>query len=38
MFLEDNLISWSFKRQPVISHSSAEDEYQVVANGMAEAR
>jgi hypothetical protein len=37
MFLSDNLISWSSKRQNVVSHSSAEAEYRVVANGMAEA-
>jgi hypothetical protein len=37
MFLSDNLVSWSSKRQNVISHSSAEAEYRAVANGMAEA-
>jgi hypothetical protein len=37
MFLEDNLVSWSAKRQTVISRSSAEAEYRAVANGVAEA-
>jgi hypothetical protein len=36
VFLGDNLISWSAKRQTVISRSSAEAKYRVVANGMAE--
>jgi hypothetical protein len=37
MFLGDNLVSWSSKCQPVVSRSSAETEYHVVANGVAEA-
>jgi hypothetical protein len=37
IFLGGNLVSWSSKRQPVVSHSSAEAEYRAVANGMAEA-
>jgi hypothetical protein len=37
VFLGNNLISWSLKRQNVISHSSAEAEYRAVANGVAEA-
>jgi hypothetical protein len=37
MFLGTNLISWSSKRQNVISHLSVEDEYQAVANGVVEA-
>ena len=37
MFLGDNLISWSSKRQNTVSRSSAEAKYRVVANGVAEA-
>jgi hypothetical protein len=37
VFLGDNLVSWSAKRQTVVSRSSAEVEYCAVANGVAEA-
>jgi hypothetical protein len=37
MFLGDNLVSWSSKRQNTVSRSSAEAEYRVVSNGVAEA-
>jgi hypothetical protein len=37
VFLRDNLVSWSVKRQTVISRSSAEVEYRAAANGVAEA-
>lgn len=37
LYLGDNLISWSAKRQPTISRSSAEAEYKGVANAVAEA-
>ncbi|XP_021757449.1 uncharacterized protein LOC110722489 [Chenopodium quinoa] len=36
VFLGDNLISWSAKRQPTVSKSSAEAEYRGVANVVAE--
>jgi hypothetical protein len=37
VFLDDNLISWSSKRQTIVSHSSVEAEYyHTVANGVAE--
>jgi hypothetical protein len=36
VFLGDNLVSWSAKRQTVVSRSSAEAEYHAVANGVAE--
>jgi hypothetical protein len=37
VFLGGNLVSWMAKRQMVVSRSSAEAEYRVVANGVAEA-
>ncbi|XP_050916213.1 uncharacterized mitochondrial protein AtMg00810-like [Lathyrus oleraceus] len=36
VFLGDNLISWSSKRQPTLSHSSGEAEYRGVANVVSE--
>ncbi|GJV27335.1 ribonuclease H-like domain-containing protein [Tanacetum coccineum] len=37
VFLGNNLVSWSSKRQPTLSRSSAEVEYRGVANAVAEA-
>jgi hypothetical protein len=37
IFLGDNLVSWSSKRQNTVSRSSDEVEYRAVANGVAEA-
>jgi hypothetical protein len=37
VFLGDNLISWSSKRQNIISRSSADAEYHVVTNSVAKA-
>lgn len=36
VYLEDNLISWSSKRQQTVSRSNAEAEYRGVANTLAE--
>ncbi|XP_071708848.1 uncharacterized mitochondrial protein AtMg00810-like [Rutidosis leptorrhynchoides] len=36
VYLGDNLLSWSSKRQPIVSRSSAEAEYRGVANVVAE--
>jgi len=37
VFLGDNLVSWSSKRQNTVSRSTAEAEYRIGANGIAEA-
>jgi hypothetical protein len=37
VFMGDNLVSWSAKRQTVVSRSSAEAKYHAIANGVAEA-
>lgn len=38
VYLGDNLVSWSAKRQPILSRSSAEAEYHGVTNVVAESR
>jgi hypothetical protein len=37
VFLGDNIVSWSSKRQPIVSRSSVEAKYHVVADGVTEA-
>jgi hypothetical protein len=37
VFLNINLVSWSLKRQNVVSRSSADVEYRTVANAVVEA-
>jgi hypothetical protein len=37
VFLGDNLVSWSTKRQTIVPRSSAEVKYRVAANDVADA-
>jgi hypothetical protein len=37
VFLDANIVSWSSKRQNIISRLSAKAEYRAVTNGVAEA-
>jgi hypothetical protein len=37
VFLGDNLVSWSAKRQTIVSRSSAEAEYRTITNAVADA-
>jgi hypothetical protein len=37
VFFGDSLVSWSSKRQPILSCSSTEAEYRIMANGVVEA-